>query len=252
MTDKISKITPTTIDEIEVQKFSAMAQEWWDPNGKFKPLHKFNPTRLAYLKEKICAFFDKDPLAHKPLAGLSILDIGCGGGLLCEPLTRLGAEVVGVDAAADNIKIAATHAKQMDLNITYLNETAEALVEKEQRFDVVLAMEVIEHVADLSLFIQSATKLMKPDGLLCVATINRNLKAWLCAIVAAEYILGWLPRGTHQYEKFVKPEELEKLLLENNMKLLERRGVAYNPIKDSWNLSQNLDINYMLLASHRS
>ncbi|WP_370931348.1 bifunctional 2-polyprenyl-6-hydroxyphenol methylase/3-demethylubiquinol 3-O-methyltransferase UbiG [Bartonella sp. DGB1] len=238
----------TTIDEAEVKKFSDMADDWWNPNGKFKPLHKFNPIRLTYLKNKICEIFNRDPLQQKPLTNISILDIGCGGGLLAEPLVRLGATVTAIDASKNNIEVAKVHAKQMGLNIDYQHITAEELLQNKQKFDVVLAMEIVEHVSDVTLFTETIIKLVNEDGLLFMATINRTIKAWLLAIVAAEYILRWLPIGTHNYEKLVKPQELIEILAKTNMKLLEQRGFSYNPIKDIWKISQDLEVNYILLA----
>lgn len=238
----------TTIDAGEVERFSRMAAEWWNPTGKFRPLHKFNPVRLAYIKEQVCAAFGREPNGPEPLKGLRILDIGCGGGLLCEPMARLGADVVGADASETNIEVAKIHAAESGLNIDYRATTAEALAEAGERFDVVLNMEVVEHVADVDLFISACAQMVKPDGLMFVATINRTLKALGLAIIGAEYVLRWLPRGTHQYEKLVRPEELGKALRDSGMRIEETVGVTYNPLSDRWNRSTDIDVNYMVLA----
>lgn len=238
----------TTIDAGEVERFSAMAAEWWDPSGKFRPLHKFNPVRLAYIRDQVAARFGRDPHAAKPFEGLRFLDIGCGGGLLCEPMSRLGAEVVGADASATNIEVAKLHAAESGVSIDYRATTAEALADAGEKFDVVLNMEVIEHVSDVDLFISKCSEMVKPDGIMFVATINRTLKALGLAIVGAEYVLRWLPRGTHQYNKLVRPEELERALNNSGMRITERTGVTYNPLADRWQRSRDLDVNYMVLA----
>ncbi|HLP68863.1 MAG TPA: bifunctional 2-polyprenyl-6-hydroxyphenol methylase/3-demethylubiquinol 3-O-methyltransferase UbiG [Rhizobium sp.] len=239
----------TTIDQVEVDRFSAMAAEWWDPTGKFKPLHKINPVRLTYIRDKVSEHFGRDPKSHHPLQGLRILDIGCGGGLLSEPVARMGATVLGADASERNIGIARTHAEQTGTIIDYRAVTAEALAAAGERFDVVLNMEVVEHVADVDFFITTCASMVKPGGLMLISTINRTLKAAALAIVGAEYVLGWLPRGTHQYEKLVRPEELEAPLLQSGMNLLERTGVFFNPLQNQWRLSPDTDVNYMLLAA---
>ncbi|WP_099867944.1 bifunctional 2-polyprenyl-6-hydroxyphenol methylase/3-demethylubiquinol 3-O-methyltransferase UbiG [Pararhizobium haloflavum] len=239
----------TTIDQGEVDRFSALAQEWWNPSGKFKPLHKFNPVRLAYIRDQVSAHFGRDQRSRHPLEGLRVLDIGCGGGLLCEPVARMGAEVVGADASETNIEVAKIHAAQSEVAVDYRAVTAEALAEAGETFDVVLNMEVVEHVADVDLFIRSCAAMVKPGGLMFVATINRTLKAAALAIVGAEYVLRWLPRGTHQYEKLVRPEELEQPLDGSGMRVIGRTGVFYSPLSDSWNLSRDMDVNYMLLAA---
>ncbi|GGA91911.1 ubiquinone biosynthesis O-methyltransferase [Brucella endophytica] len=238
----------TTIDSAEVERFSRIAAEWWNPQGKFRPLHKFNPTRLAYIKEEICAAFGRDPLSPRPLEGLRLLDIGCGGGLLCEPMAKLGATVIGADASETNIEVAKIHAAETGLAIDYRATTAEALAEAGEKFDVVLNMEVVEHVADVDLFLSACGQMVKPGGLMFVATINRTLKALGLAIIGAEYVLRWLPRGTHQYEKLVRPEELEKALNAAGLTIIDRQGVTYNPLADSWNRSRDMDVNYMVLA----
>ncbi|GAB1580067.1 bifunctional 2-polyprenyl-6-hydroxyphenol methylase/3-demethylubiquinol 3-O-methyltransferase UbiG [Phyllobacterium phragmitis] len=244
----MAKTARTTIDSAEVERFSRIAAEWWNPQGKFRPLHKFNPTRLTYIKEEICAAFGRDPFAPRPLEGLRLLDIGCGGGLLCEPMARLGATVVGADASGTNIEVANIHAAETGLAIDYRATTAEALAEAGEKFDVVLNMEVVEHVADVDLFLSACGAMVKPGGLMFVATINRTLKALGLAIIGAEYVLRWLPRGTHQYEKLVRPEELEKALNAAGLAIIDRQGVTYNPLTDNWNRSRDMDVNYMVLA----
>lgn len=244
----MAKAERTTVDGAEVERFSRMAAEWWNPHGKFRPLHKFNPTRLAYIKEKICRTFDRDPFETKPLQGIRILDIGCGGGLLCEPLARLGADMVGADASATNIEVAKVHVGESGLDIDYRAATAEALAGAGEKFDVVLNMEVVEHVADVSLFMAASASMVKPDGLMFVATLNRTLKAWGLAIVGAEYILRWLPKGTHSYEKFLRPDELKKELGASGLTVIDELGITYNPLGDSWNRSSDMSVNYMLLA----
>jgi 2-polyprenyl-6-hydroxyphenyl methylase / 3-demethylubiquinone-9 3-methyltransferase len=238
----------TTVDQREVERFSAMANEWWNPNGKFRPLHKFNPVRIAFVKEQVCVAFRRELRDPQALAGLRLLDIGCGGGLLCEPMTRLGADVTGIDPAAGNIEIASLHAARSGLAIDYRAQTAEDLAANGERFDVVLNMEVVEHVANLDLFIDACASLLRPGGLMIVATINRTLKAWALAIVAAENILRWLPRGTHRYDKLVTPAELEQALSGHGLGIIQRTGVSYNPFADQWNLSQDMDVNYMVVA----
>ncbi len=238
----------TTIDQSEVDRFSAMAAEWWDPTGKFKPLHKINPVRLAYIRDQVSAHFGRDPKTHRPLEGLRILDIGCGGGLLSEPVARMGADVLGADASEKNIKIAMTHAGQTGVNVDYRAVTAEALAEAGETFDVVLNMEVVEHVADVDFFLTTCASMVRPGGLMLVSTINRTFKAAALAIVGAEYVLQWLPRGTHQYEKLVRPEEIEAPLTKNGMQIVEMKGVFFNPLQNRWNLSADIDVNYMVLA----
>lgn len=239
----------TTIDAGEIERFSRMAAEWWSPTGKFRPLHKFNPVRLDYIREKVCAQYGRDPNAVRPFEGLRFLDIGCGGGLLSEPMTRLGAAVTGADAGEVNIEVAKIHAAEMGLNIDYRATTAEALADAGERFDVVLNMEVVEHVADVKLYMEKCAEMVKPGGLMFVATINRTLKAWGLAIVGAEHILRWLPKGTHQFEKLVRPEEIDAALAPTGLGVIERTGVTYNPLADRWGRSRDLDVNYMVLAS---
>jgi len=238
----------TTIDKAEVERFSAMAADWWNPSGKFRPLHKFNPVRLEYIKRQACANFDRDMRDPKALKGLRFLDIGCGGGLLSEPMARLGAEVVGADPSKTNIEVAKIHAAQSGLSIDYRAASAEELNAIGEKFDVVLNMEVIEHVADPALFLRECAAMVKPGGLMFIATINRTMKAWALAIVAAENVLRWLPKGTHSYEKLVRPEEMEGPLAESGMTVIDRTGVFYNVIADRWDLSRDMDVNYMFLA----
>ncbi|WP_428644479.1 bifunctional 2-polyprenyl-6-hydroxyphenol methylase/3-demethylubiquinol 3-O-methyltransferase UbiG [Roseibium sp.] len=237
-----------TIDSEEVARFSAMAEEWWDPTGNFRPLHKFNPVRLTYIKQEVCRHFGRDPKAADAFKGLRFLDIGCGGGLLSEPMARLGAEVVGADPSETNIEIAKLHMQSSGLAIDYRAETAETLAAAGETFDVVLNMEVVEHVADVPLFLEATSSMVRPGGLMFVATINRTLKAYALAIVGAEYVLRWLPKGTHSYEKLVKPAEIEGPLKASGLTVTDRTGVSYNPLTDSWGQSRDMDVNYMLLA----
>jgi 2-polyprenyl-6-hydroxyphenyl methylase/3-demethylubiquinone-9 3-methyltransferase len=242
-------MSQTTINDAEVAKFSAMAEEWWDPKGKFKPLHKFNPVRLSYIREHLIAHFGKDGSAIRPLEGLTILDVGCGGGLLCEPLTRLGATVTGIDAAERNIAIARIHAEQSGLDIDYQATTSEALAAAGKTFDVVLNMEVVEHVDNVPLYMKSCADLVKPGGLMFTATINRTARAFALAVVGAEYVLGWLPKGTHDWKKFLTPDEIGSLLSRNGLKVTDQTGVVYHPIGDEWRRSRDMGINYMMLAA---
>ncbi|SNS58821.1 MULTISPECIES: bifunctional 2-polyprenyl-6-hydroxyphenol methylase/3-demethylubiquinol 3-O-methyltransferase UbiG [unclassified Azospirillum] len=237
----------TTIDQGEIERFSRIAAEWWDPAGKFRPLHKFNPVRLAYIRDAICAAHGRDPKAPRPLDGIRIVDVGCGGGLLSEPLARLGASVTGVDAAEKNVKTAAAHAAETGVTVDYRATTAEALVDAGEQFDVVLAMEIVEHVADVDLFLEAVGKLAKPGGLVFMATLNRTAKGWLLGVVAAEYVLGWLPRGTHDWKKFLRPSELVGGLRRAGVAVRDISGVAYNPISDKFSLSpKDLGVNYLL------
>jgi len=244
----MSETAKTTIDQSEVDRFSAMAAEWWSPTGKFRPLHKFNPVRLEFIRNRVCENFGRDPKAHRPLEGLRFLDIGCGGGLLSEPMARMGAEVVGADPSEKNIGIASTHARESGVPVDYRAVTAEQLQAAGETFDVILNMEVVEHVADVNLFLNTCAQMVRPGGLMFVATINRTLKARALAIFAAENVLKWLPRGTHQYEKLVRPEEVERPLTANGLEIVHRTGVFYNVLKDRWNLSPDMDVNYMMLA----
>ena len=235
-----------TIDPAEVAKFEAMAAEWWDPHGKFKPLHMLNPCRLDYITSQIAAEFDRDLTGPMPFAGLRLLDIGCGGGLLSEPMARLGAEVVGADAAAGNIPVARVHAEQSGLKVDYRHTTAEALAAAGEQFDVVLNMEVVEHVADPLAFLTACQQLLKPGGLHICSTINRNPKSYAVAIVGAEVIMRWLPRGTHEWTKFITPDELYDLLGQAGMDPVDRKGFVFNPLGWSWSISaRDLSVNYV-------
>ena len=233
----------TSVNKKEIDKFSKMADEWWDPEGKFKPLHKFNPTRIKYLKENIIYNF-KLKNKSKPLSGIKILDIGCGGGLLSEPMSRMGANVTGIDASDKNIKIAKVHSKKNKLKINYLCSSPEKL-KIEKKFDVILNMEIVEHVEDIDFFLKSCSKLLKKNGLMFVATINKTLKSYVFAIVGAEYVLRWLPIGTHEWEKFVKPEDLKKILMKYDLSLNKLEGMNFNIIKDEWSISRDLSVNYI-------
>lgn len=239
--------TTTTIDDREVEKFQAMAAEWWDPHGKFRPLHMLNPCRLDYITRQIAGEFDRDPSASAPFEGLRLLDIGCGGGLLSEPMARLGAEVVGVDAAERNIPVARAHAEQSGLEIDYRHSTAEALVEAgEAPFDVVLNMEVVEHVADPLAYLTACRDLLRSGGLHVCSTINRNPKSFAMAIVGAEYVMRWLPKGTHEWSKFITPDELFDLLRRAGLEPVDRTGFVFNPVTWSWRLSErDLSVNYV-------
>ena len=233
----------STVNKKEVEKFSKMAAEWWDPKGKFKPLHKFNPIRIKYIKENIINNFKLNN-KKKPLEKINILDIGCGGGLIAEPMQRLGANVTGIDASIKNINVAKLHAKKNKLNIKYLCSSPEKLNTK-KKFDVILNLEIIEHVEDIKFFLESCSKLLKKNGLMFVATINKTLKSYIFAIVGAEYILKWLPIGTHEWEKFVKPEDLKNILKKNNLELNKLDGMNFNIIKDKWNISKDTSVNYI-------
>ena len=235
-----------TIDPAEVAKFEAMAAEWWDVDGKFKPLHMLNPTRLDYIVDQIAAEFARDLSVKEPLKGLRILDIGCGGGLLSEPMARLGATVIGADAAAGNIPVARIHAQQSGLNIDYRHTTAEAIAASGEQFDVVLNMEVVEHVADPLGFLTACQELLKPGGLLLCSTINRNPKSYFVAIIGAERIMRWLPKGTHEWDKFITPDELYSLIKNAGLIPVDRKGFVFNPLTWSWSISsRDLSVNYV-------
>lgn len=238
----------STINDAEIAKFTAMAEEWWNPVGKFKPLHKFNPVRLGYIREHLLAHFNRDGTAMRPLEGLAILDVGCGGGLLCEPLTRLGARVTGIDAADRNIAIARLHAEKSGLEIDYRATTSEALAAAGERYDMVLNMEVVEHVDNVPLYMKSCADLVKPGGLMLTATINRTARAYALAIVGAERVLRWLPVGTHDWNKFLTPDEIKALLTRNGLRVTGETGVVFHPIADEWRRSRDMGINYMIMA----
>jgi 2-polyprenyl-6-hydroxyphenyl methylase / 3-demethylubiquinone-9 3-methyltransferase len=237
-----------SVDEAEVARFSALAAEWWDPRGKMAPLHKFNPVRLGYIRDHACRHFARDSKHLDCLNGLRMLDIGCGGGILSEPLARLGAEILGADPSVANIEAAKAHAAESRLTIDYRATTAEALADAGERFDLVLAMEVVEHVADVMLFVRRCAEMVKPGGLMIAATINRTLKSFALAIVGAEYILRWLPPGTHRWEKFVTPNELEIAMEKGGLRVIDERGVIYDLLADRWRISADTDVNYMLTA----
>jgi 2-polyprenyl-6-hydroxyphenyl methylase/3-demethylubiquinone-9 3-methyltransferase len=239
----------TSIDRTEVERFARHASDWWAPRGPMAALHKFNPVRLAYIRDQAAARFGRDAKKLDCLSGLRMLDIGCGGGILSEPLARLGAEMVGADPAAENIAAAREHAEASGVAVVYRATTAEELAAAGERFDVVLAMEVIEHVNDVGAFIATCAAMVKPGGLLFVATLNRTLKSFALAIVGAEYVLRWVPRGTHQWEKFVTPQELEAALENSALDIIGERGVIYNLLADRWQLSSDMDVNYMVVAA---
>ncbi|RMF09880.1 MAG: bifunctional 2-polyprenyl-6-hydroxyphenol methylase/3-demethylubiquinol 3-O-methyltransferase UbiG [Alphaproteobacteria bacterium] len=242
---------PSSLDRDEVARFDALAQTWWDPNGPMKPLHRLNPTRLQYLRQRINQHFARRPDDLRPLAGLTVADIGCGGGLVAEPLARLGASVTGIDAAPRNIEVASRHAEAQGLTIDYRETTAEDLVRSGARFDMVTALEIVEHVADPASFVKSLGQLVKPGGLLIMSTLNRTSKAFLMAIVGAEYVMRWLPRGTHDWRKFLRPSELAELIRDAGLVPHHQTGLVYNPLAGAWSLSErDLDVNYMVSA-HR-
>ncbi len=235
-----------TVDAAEIAKFEAMAAEWWDPNGKFKPLHMLQPCRLDYVIDQICAEYGRDPKADRPFAGLRLLDIGCGGGLLCEPMARLGAEVVGADAAARNIPVARVHAEQSGLEIDYRHTTAEDMAAAGEAFDVILNMEVVEHVSDPLAYLTACREMLKPGGLMVCSTINRNPKSYMMAIIGAEHVMRWLPKGTHEWNKFITPDELFALLTQAGLDPVDRKGFVFNPVAWSWRISdKDLSVNYV-------
>ena len=240
---KLTKMETNTINKKEIEKFSRIAEEWWDPNGQFRPLHNFNPIRISYIKENIIKSFGLRG-EDKILSGIKILDIGCGGGLLSEPMSRLGAEVYGIDASKKNIEVAKIHAKKSGLNIRYFCSSPEKF-KKNLKFDVILNMEIIEHVEDVILFLESCSKLLKKDGIMFIATLNKTLKSYIFAIIGAEYILKWLPIGTHEWEKFIKPEELIEISKKFDLNLSDLQGVKFNLIKNKWNLSSDKSVNYI-------
>ena len=237
----------TTINKEEIQKFSKLADEWWDVNGKFKPLHMFNPIRIEYIVEEISKHFKLNRNKKFLLKDLAILDIGCGGGLISEPMARLGGNITGIDASEKNIKIASLHSKENNLKITYLNKSPEQLDEKE-KFDIILNLEVVEHVDNLDLYLKSCYKLLKKNGLMFTATINRTFTSYIKAIIGAEYILRWLPIGTHDWNKFIKPEEMQKKLIDKKFLTNNIKGLEFNPIFNKWKKSENLSVNYIICS----
>ena len=238
----------TTINKEEIQKFSKLADEWWDVNGKFKPLHMFNPIRIEYITDKIKQHFKINADNLNYLKGLNILDIGCGGGLISEPMARLGGRVTGIDASEKNIKVAKIHAKKNELKINYLNKSPEEL-ENKDKFDIILNLEIVEHVDNVGLYIESCYNLLKKDGLMFTATLNRSFMSYLKAIIGAEYIMRWLPIGTHDWNKFLKPEELEKQLQDKKFSMVEIKGLEFNPFLNKWSKSNNLSVNYIITSS---
>ncbi len=248
MTMPSSNSASSTASEDDVARFTAIADSWWDTSGDFAPLHKLNPPRLAFIRDHLCQYFGRDPLSNLPLNGLNIIDIGCGGGLLCEPMSRLGADVTGIDAGEENIVIARTHAQSMNLDITYCHVLPEDLAADRTLFDIVLNMEVIEHVSDRDLFLKSASDLLKPGGAMVLSTLNRTLKSLALAKVAAEYILRWVPAGTHDWQQFVRPSELADGLRPHGLNITDLKGIRYQIGADQWVLDRNLDVNYLAFA----
>ena len=237
----------TTVNQEEIQKFSKLADQWWDANGKFKPLHTFNPIRIKYIIDKCSSHFKLNKQENKTLSKLKILDIGCGGGLVCEPLTRLGAQVTGIDASYKNIEVAKIHAKKSNLKIKYLNTSPEKNKINE-KFDVILNLEVVEHVDNLDLFLKSSSKLLKRNGIMFIATINRTFESYIKAIIGAEYVLRWLPIGTHDWQKFLKPEEIEKKFKQLNLDKTDLNGLKFNIFSNNWSLSSDCSVNYIIVA----
>jgi len=238
----------SSVDAAEVDQFSRLAGDWWNPRGPMAALHKFNPVRLAYIRDQAAARFDRDARKLDCLKDLRILDVGCGGGILSEPLARIGASVVGADPSAENIEAASAHARESGVAVDYRATTAEELAAANEKFDIVLAMEVVEHVSDVGLFVNTCAAMVKPGGLMIAATINRTMKSFALAIVGAEYVLRWLPRGTHQWDKFVTPNELEIAFERGGLRVIGEKGVIYNLFADRWQLSSDTDVNYMLVA----
>ncbi len=243
--------TATTVDPAEIDRFAKLAETWWDPNGPMKPLHKFNPQRIQYIRDRAVAHFGRDARSVTPFEGLTLADIGCGAGMLSEPMARLGAKVLGLDPAEKNVMIARAHAEVGGVDVAYAAETIEDVVARGETFDIVLAMEVVEHVTDVELFVRSCCQAVKPGGLLFMATLNRTARSFALAIVGAEYILRWLPRGTHDWNKFVTPDELSDAISNNGLDIMDVSGVAYNPLSDQWRLSRDTGVNYVLAATKR-
>ena len=244
--------SPSTVDPAELARFSALAETWWDSNGPMRPLHRLNPTRLAWIKEQIAAHFSRDAADPRALGGLRILDVGCGAGILAEPLTRMGGDTVGIDPSAENIAAAKVHAETSGLAVDYRATTAEALAESRERFDVVTVLEVVEHVTDVKAFVATCVSLIRPGGIVFFSTINRTIKAFLLAIVGAEYVLGWLPRGTHHYDKLVTPSELTDAVRAAGLEPAAETGVMYAPLGDVWRLTEDMDVNYMMAFAGRA
>jgi len=243
--------TKSTATEEEIARFTAIADSWWDATGNFAPLHKLNPPRVQFIRDHLCTHFGRDPIADKPLSGLEIIDIGCGGGLLCEPMTRLGATVTGIDAGEENIAVARTHAANMGLDIAYRQVLPEDMASEIARYDVVLNMEVVEHVNDLDLFLESSAGVLKPGGVMVLSTINRTLKSLALAKIGAEYILRWVPAGTHDWKKFVRPSELFDGLKPHRVDIKEFKGVRFDPLRNNWTLSDDLAVNYLAMGIKR-
>ena len=235
----------TTVDKTEIEKFSKLAKDWWNPKGKFRPLHLFNPARISFIKDKLISHFTLNPNSEKPLEKLKILDIGCGGGLLCEPLNRLGATITGIDASNNNIEVAKLHSKEMNLNIEYIHAAPENLDLKSNTYDAVLCMEVVEHLKDVNLFIENCSKLIKKNGIMFIATINKNLKSYIFAILGAEYVLRWLPIGTHNWDKFLTPQDLEIITSKNNFMANEIVGIKFNIFSKKWSRTNDSSVNYI-------
>ncbi|VAW03477.1 3-demethylubiquinol 3-O-methyltransferase @ 2-polyprenyl-6-hydroxyphenyl methylase [hydrothermal vent metagenome] len=249
MTTEKQKDASASVDPAEIAHFSAMAATWWDPNGPFRPLHKLNPTRIEYARDSLCRHFNRDPMGDLPLKGLRVLDIGCGGGLLSEPMARLGATMVGADASEKNINTAKTHAREMGLAIDYRAITAEELMANGEVFDAILNMEVIEHVADIPSFLTACHGLLEAEGCMVMSTLNRTARSWVMAIAGAEYIMGWLPRGTHDWHKFLKPSELARALGQAGFDTIDLKGMVYHPLSGHWSLDEtDFTVNYLVLA----
>ncbi len=238
-----------SIDTDEVERFSALAEGWWDPKGSMAPLHRLNPARLGFLRQGLATHFNRDPKSLRPFEGLRILDIGCGGGLISEPLARLGADVTGIDASGANVAVARAHARDTDLEIDYRQASAEELAAAGRRFDAVMALEIVEHVADLDAFLQAAATLVRPGGAFIVSTLNRTPKSLLFAIVGAEYVMGWLPRGTHRWDRFLRPSELAAALRRQGLQMREIRGLVYDLLAGEWRIGRDLGVNYLCLAT---
>jgi 2-polyprenyl-6-hydroxyphenyl methylase/3-demethylubiquinone-9 3-methyltransferase len=251
MATRADPLDAPSVDQAEIAKFTRLAAEWWDPNGKFRPLHQFNPVRLKFIRALAAGHFGRDERSLKPFLGLSLLDIGCGGGLLCEPMARMGFTVLGADASERNVGIAAAHASGAGLSLEYRATTAEGLAEQGASFDVLLNMEVVEHVADLGAFLRACAVLLNPGGLMVVATLNRTLKSLALAKIGAEYVLRWLPAGTHDWNRFVRPGELEMFLKDAGLTVTRLQGVAFDPLRWEWRLSTDTDVNYMVAAEKK-